>query len=68
MTTSAKLNENTPLSVLVRRLDEIICGHTRNALQLTLDEGDALAWAKDRVPGRPIDSASTKRSIPWLMT
>ena len=47
-----KLNENTPLAILareIRRLDGILRGHTRNALQVALDEGDALALAKSGV-------------------
>jgi hypothetical protein len=47
-----KLNGNTPIAILareIRRLDGILRGHTRNALQVALDEGDALALAKSGV-------------------
>jgi hypothetical protein len=47
-----KINKHTPLAILareIRRLDGILRGHTRNALQVALDEGDALALAKSDV-------------------
>ncbi len=48
----AEINENTPLAILareIRRLDDTIRNHSRNALQVALDEGDVLALAKSRV-------------------
>jgi hypothetical protein len=55
MSYSAKLNENTPLSILaleIRRLDDTLRSHTRNALRVALDEGEVLALAKSRVGRR----------------
>jgi hypothetical protein len=51
----AKFNPNTPLSILaleIRHLDETLRSHTRNALQVALDEGALLALAKSRVGSR----------------
>jgi hypothetical protein len=51
----AKLNESTPLPDLaaaIRRYDEVILEHQRSALRTSLDLGDALAWARARVPTR----------------
>jgi hypothetical protein len=55
MPSPAELNESTPLAVLalqIRRLDDALRAHTRNALRVALDEGDLLTQAKARVEPR----------------
>jgi hypothetical protein len=55
MTPSEKLNENTSLSGLaaaIRRYNKAILKHARSALRVSLDLGDALAWARARVAAR----------------
>jgi hypothetical protein len=55
MTSFANLNEYTPLATLalqIRRLDDSLRAHTRNALRVAMDIGDLLAQAKARVEPR----------------
>ena len=47
-----ELNENTPLAVLgreIRKLGDILRGHTRNALRIAMDIGRVLTLAKSAV-------------------
>jgi hypothetical protein len=55
MSYSAELNEYTPLAILalqIRRLDDSLRAHTRNALRVAIDMGHLLAQAKVRVEPR----------------
>jgi hypothetical protein len=50
-----KIDENSPLADLVaaiRCLNRAICDYARSTLRASLDLGDALAWARDRVKVR----------------
>jgi hypothetical protein len=47
--------QTAPLAVLFHRINQhqdILCGYSRNALRVALDQGDVLAWAKARTPAR----------------
>jgi hypothetical protein len=55
MTHSAKLNEKSTLSDLataIRHYNKVILEYQRSALRVSLDLGDALAWARARVAVR----------------
>jgi hypothetical protein len=55
ITCSVKLNQNAPLPDLaaaIRRLNSAIQEHTRSVLRVSMDLGDALAWARARVMSR----------------
>ena len=55
MTPFSEFNENTPLPDLaaeIRRLNRTIRDYTRNALRTSMDLGDRLSWARERVEVR----------------